>query len=171
MEPSLHSFVSRPCWLKAHQLVPEWVDDVASLLRWLEQTGETSGGVLESPDHLGVGTGLLKTDPAIGDVEVLLIDDHRVRFPQDESVLIFGMIIEVPVPGASTGGWVDIVDYNFHYQDVNDRLIRRYDKHPGEEHVVGGLTHVHIGAERNIHRAPEVGLDDAFEMIRRRFED
>lgn len=148
-------------------MVPEWVDDVASLLRWLEEIGEASGGILETPDHIGVGEGLLKEDPDRGEVEVLIIDDHRVRFPEDDSVLIFGMVIEVPVEAA---GWIDIVEYNFHYQDASDRLIWRYDKHPGEEHIAGGLTHVHIGHPRNIQAAGEMGLDDAFNLIRARLD-
>lgn len=141
-------------------MLPEWVESVPALLAWLEDVGAESGGELIQPDHIGIYKAGIREGPDLGDVEVLYIDDHRVRFAT--GVLIFGMVIEATIAHE----YLEVLEYNFHYQDEQGVLVWRYDKHSGHEDVAGGVCHVHLGDDDNIKPSPEVNMDDVVAIIR-----
>jgi len=82
-----------------------------------------------------------------------------------KGILINGDIFEISEYIRIVRNNVEVVRYNYHWQDSSNQLIRRWDNAKHHIHIQTFPHHVHIGTEGNIHESEGMDVERFLKQI------
>ena len=154
-------------------MIPEWVDSLASYLRWFDQVVEGSGGHLSHPPSGSLEVEL--AEQARVDLrgrecfESLYFPKHRLDFWGGVRLEFSLIVLEWYDHDDVWDRDVEDYDYSFSVMEASGQLIVRYDRHGDDDHHGVGVLHRHVGLPDGgelIEPAPEWDIEQAVDLAR-----